>query len=131
MGLYKRGKVYWYSTVASGRLIRKSTKQTNKKKAEQFYASILQSVQTGNYVPEERRELWPRHESLTRVPLEGLQPFGRRRDPRRARAPEAWKRGAPEPRKRRYSSSRRTLSYTSRRWPTATTITSMRASMMR
>ena len=51
MGLYKRGTVHWYSTAVDGRLVRKSTKQTNKKKAELFYAEILKSVQTGHYVP--------------------------------------------------------------------------------
>ncbi len=55
MGLHKRGKVWHYCTTVNGELVRKSTKLTNKKAAERFYADILQSIQTGQYVPDSQR----------------------------------------------------------------------------
>ncbi len=39
MGVYKRGKVYWYKFVYSGRQVRQSTRQGNKRTAEQMEAA--------------------------------------------------------------------------------------------
>jgi hypothetical protein len=39
MAVYKRGETYWYEFVFNGERIRKSTKQGNKRVAEQMEAS--------------------------------------------------------------------------------------------
>ncbi len=59
MSLHKRGRYWHYCTTVNGELVRKSTKLTNKKAAEQFYADILKSIQTGQYVPDSQREQHP------------------------------------------------------------------------
>ena len=57
MALYKRGKVWWMAYTVQGRLVRKSTKQTNKKKAEDIWADVIKSITTGDYVPDQHRPI--------------------------------------------------------------------------
>lgn len=44
MGLTKRGKYFWVRFSSEGVLVQKSTKTTNKKKAEKIYAKILNDI---------------------------------------------------------------------------------------
>ena len=53
MGLYKRGKTWWISyTDPSGLLVRRSTKETNKRKAEDQWVATRTGVINGSYTPE-------------------------------------------------------------------------------
>jgi hypothetical protein len=47
MGLYKRGDIYWYRFVWNGELIRESTRQTNKRVAQQMEAAHRASLAKG------------------------------------------------------------------------------------
>lgn len=47
MGLYKRGDIYWYRFVWTGELIRESTRQTNKRVAQQMEAAHRASLAKG------------------------------------------------------------------------------------
>lgn len=47
MGLYKRGDIYWYRFVWSGELIRESTRQSNKRVAQQMEAAHRASLAKG------------------------------------------------------------------------------------
>lgn len=49
MGLYRRGKFYWYSIKYQGKRIQESLKTDNKKFAEKFYAKILTDIIEGRY----------------------------------------------------------------------------------
>ena len=55
MGLYKRGKFWWIAFTENGKLVRKSTKQTSKDKANELWSRLTLSRIDGSYVPEERR----------------------------------------------------------------------------
>lgn len=56
MSIYKRGKIWWYAITVNGELVRESTKQKNKKRAEEMFAEIVTSIRTGHFVPEDERE---------------------------------------------------------------------------
>ena len=47
MAVYKRGKIWWYKFVWNGKPIRQSTKQTNKRVAEQMEAAHKTSLAKG------------------------------------------------------------------------------------
>jgi hypothetical protein len=47
MAVYKRGKTWWYKFTWKGELIRESTKQTNKRVAEQMEATHKTSLAKG------------------------------------------------------------------------------------
>jgi len=47
MGLYKRGDIYWYRFVWNGELIRESTRQSNKRVAQQMEAAHRASLAKG------------------------------------------------------------------------------------
>src|SRR5512142_2088030 len=47
MGVYKRGPVWWYRFTWKGKAIRESTKQTNKRVAEQIEAAHKTSLAKG------------------------------------------------------------------------------------
>jgi len=47
MGVYKRGRVWWYRFTWRGEAIRESTKQTNKRVAEQIEAAYKTSLAKG------------------------------------------------------------------------------------
>ena len=47
MAVYKRGRVWWYRFTWNGRAIRESTKQTNKRVAEQIEAAHKTSLAKG------------------------------------------------------------------------------------
>jgi hypothetical protein len=47
MAVYKRGKIWWYKFVWNGAQIRHSTKQTNKRVAEQMEAAHRTSLAKG------------------------------------------------------------------------------------
>jgi integrase len=51
MGLYKRGKIWWLSFVLNGRQISKSTKQTDRRLADNWAASYRAEVQNGRLNP--------------------------------------------------------------------------------
>jgi integrase len=55
MGVYKRGHVWWYRFTWKGRAIRESTKQTNKRVAEQIEAAHKTSLAKGEVGIRERR----------------------------------------------------------------------------
>jgi len=56
MGAYKqsKSKYWWYKFVWSGELIRESTKQTNKRVAEQMLAAHRTALAKGEWVYERR-----------------------------------------------------------------------------
>jgi hypothetical protein len=47
MAVYKRGRVWWYKFTWNGKPIRESTKQTNKRVAEQIEAAHKTSLAKG------------------------------------------------------------------------------------
>ena len=47
MAVYKRGKIWWYKFTWTGEPIRESTKQTNKRTAEQMEAAHKTSLAKG------------------------------------------------------------------------------------
>src|SRR5690348_8324413 len=47
MSIYPRGKIYWYKFMWQGKLVRKSTKQTNDKIARQIEAAHRTSLAKG------------------------------------------------------------------------------------
>ncbi|MBM3775637.1 MAG: site-specific integrase, partial [Acidobacteria bacterium] len=47
MAVFKRGKKWWYKFVWNGELIRESTKQSNKRTAEQMEAAHKASLAKG------------------------------------------------------------------------------------
>ena len=47
MGLYRRGKIFWFTIMQDGKRIQLSTKADNKKLAEKAYARALLDVQEG------------------------------------------------------------------------------------
>ena len=47
MGVYKRGRVWWYRFTWKGQAIRESTKQTNKRVAEQIESAHKTSLAKG------------------------------------------------------------------------------------
>ncbi len=49
MGLYRRGKTYWFSIQYEGKRIQESLKTDNKKFAEKFYAKVLTEIVEGRY----------------------------------------------------------------------------------
>jgi integrase len=55
MGLYKRGGIYWYRFVWNGELIRESTRQTNKRVAQQMEAPHRASLAKGEVGIRERK----------------------------------------------------------------------------
>ncbi len=57
MGLYKRGDIYWYRFVWNGELIRESTRQSNKRVAQQMEAAHRASLAKGEVgIREKKRE---------------------------------------------------------------------------
>src|SRR6266852_5598247 len=54
MGIYKRGGVYWYRFNWNGERIRESTKQTNKRVAQQMEAAHRTSLAKGEVGIRER-----------------------------------------------------------------------------
>ncbi len=58
MGLYKRGDIYWYRFVWNGELIRESTRQTNKRVAQQMEAAHRASLAKGEVgIRDKKREV--------------------------------------------------------------------------
>ena len=55
MAVYKRGKVWWYKFTWSGEQIRESTKQSNKRVAEQMEATHKTSLAKGEVGIRERK----------------------------------------------------------------------------
>ncbi len=49
MGLYRRGKTYWFTITYDGKRIQKSTDTTNKKLAEKIYSKTLTEIIEGRY----------------------------------------------------------------------------------
>jgi len=49
MGLYRRGKFYWYSITYEGKRIQESFKTDNKRLAEKLYAKTLTDIVEGRY----------------------------------------------------------------------------------
>lgn len=49
MGLYRRGKFFWYSISYQGKRIQESLKTDNKKLAEKLYAKVLTDMIEGRY----------------------------------------------------------------------------------
>jgi len=49
MGLYRRGKIYWFSIQYQGKRIQRSLKTDNKKLAERIYAKVLCEIVEGRY----------------------------------------------------------------------------------
>lgn len=49
MGLYKRGKIYWYTIMHDGRRIQQSTGSENKKLAEKIFAMVYTDIIEGRY----------------------------------------------------------------------------------
>ncbi|OPY67094.1 MAG: hypothetical protein A4E57_02464 [Syntrophorhabdaceae bacterium PtaU1.Bin034] len=49
MGLYKRGKTYWFTVTYEGRRIQESLKTDNRKVAEKAYAKMLTDLIEGRY----------------------------------------------------------------------------------
>ena len=49
MGLYRRGKIYWFSVQYYGRRIHESLKTENKRRAEKYYAKLLADMVEGRY----------------------------------------------------------------------------------
>lgn len=64
MGLYRRAKIYWFSIMAEGKRIQKSTETKNKKLAERIYAKALNDIQEGKWFENQKArtitfsELW-------------------------------------------------------------------------
>lgn len=55
MGLYRRGKTYWFTIMDEGRRIQKSTGTPNRKLAERIYATALRDVHEGKWFEQEVR----------------------------------------------------------------------------
>lgn len=49
MGLYRRGKIYWYSIMYEGRRVQESLKTENKRLAEKLLAKVLVEIIEGRY----------------------------------------------------------------------------------
>jgi integrase len=49
MGLYRRGKIYWYTIMQDGTRIQESLKTDNKKLADKLYAKVLTDIVEGRY----------------------------------------------------------------------------------
>ncbi len=54
MGLYRRGRIFWYNIMEGGKRIQRSAKTTNKKTAEQRYAKALTEIREGQWFENER-----------------------------------------------------------------------------
>lgn len=54
MGLYRRGKIYWYSITCDGRRVQASTGTSNKRLAEKIYAKVLHDIHEGMYFEQAR-----------------------------------------------------------------------------
>jgi hypothetical protein len=57
MAVYKRGKVWWYKFTWNGEPIRESTKQTNKRVAEQVEAARKTQLAKGEVGIEDRKQV--------------------------------------------------------------------------
>ncbi len=69
MGLYRRGKTYWFTISHDGGRIQESTGTGNKKLAERIYAKSFQEIQEGRWF-ERKDELRPFGEMLERFTKE-------------------------------------------------------------
>ena len=49
MGLYKRGKVYWFQITHEGRRVQESLGTDNRKMAERAYAKVITELTEGRY----------------------------------------------------------------------------------
>jgi integrase len=49
MGLYRRGKTYWYTITHEGKRIQASTRTENKKLAEKIYFRVMSDIVEGKY----------------------------------------------------------------------------------
>ena len=49
MGLYRRGKIFWFSISYQGKRIQESFKTDNRKLAEKLYAKVLTDIVEGRY----------------------------------------------------------------------------------
>ena len=49
MGLYRRGKIYWYSITYQGKRFQESLTTDNKKLAEKLYAKVFSEIVEGRY----------------------------------------------------------------------------------
>jgi integrase len=54
MGLYRRGKIYWFSIQYQGKRIQESTGTRSKKVAERIYAKVLSEIQEGRWYQAEK-----------------------------------------------------------------------------
>jgi integrase len=54
MGLYRRGKIYWYTISYNGRRVQASTGTSNKRLAEKIYAKVFNDLIEGTYFEQER-----------------------------------------------------------------------------
>ncbi len=49
MGLYRRGKIYWFTIMQNGKRIQVSTKADSKKLADKIYAKVFSEIGEGRY----------------------------------------------------------------------------------
>src|SRR4030042_4904853 len=49
MGLYHRGKFFWFSNTYQGERVQESLKTDNRKRAEKLYAKVLTDIVEGRY----------------------------------------------------------------------------------
>ncbi len=49
MGLYRRGKIYWFTIMEDGKRIQVSTRTENKKLSERIYAKALSDIREGKW----------------------------------------------------------------------------------
>lgn len=54
MGLYRRGRIYWYTIMVDRRRIQGSTRTDNRRRAERIYAKVRSEIEDGVWFQQER-----------------------------------------------------------------------------
>lgn len=76
MGLYLRGKIFWFSIMQNGKRIQVSTKTDNKKLAERIYSKAVIEIQEGRWF-----EIEARHHTFNEMMERFMKEHATKREP--------------------------------------------------
>jgi len=77
MGLYRRGKIFWFTTTRNGRRIQKSTKTSNKRLAEEIFTRVRSDIIEGSFFEKQKARSTTFRELAARY----MERYQKQRDP--------------------------------------------------
>lgn len=77
MGLYRRGKIFWFTTTRDGRRIQKSTKTSNKRLAEEIFTRVRSDIIEGTFFEKQKARSTTFRELAERY----MERYQKQRDP--------------------------------------------------